>query len=151
MVQWKNHLPAGAVYEQPVISLDVSATALAAGGVPAPTSPALDGVNLLPHLAGQAKRPPHESLYWRFGEQMAIRSGDWKLVRPSMGKGEYEAIATTPLLFNLRQDPGEQHDLAASYPDRAQQLQAAWDEWNRGLMPPRWPATLKGKKFSSLP
>ena len=41
----------------------------------------LDGVNLLPYLEGKNTAAPHETLYWRFGEQMAIRQGDWKLVR----------------------------------------------------------------------
>jgi arylsulfatase A-like enzyme len=125
LVQWKGRLPAGAVYEQPVISLDVTATALAAAGAAAPTSPALDGVNLLPYLEGKSDALPHEYLFWRFGEQMAVRSGDWKLVRPSLGKGEYEAIATAPLLFNLKEDLGEQHDLAAQQPEKVRQLQTA--------------------------
>jgi arylsulfatase A-like enzyme len=150
-VQWKGKLPAGAVYEQPVISLDVSATALAAAGIAPPEKPALDGVNLLPYLAGTSAAPPHEYLFWRFGQQMAVRSGDWKLVRPSLGKGDYESVATTPLLFNLKDDLGEQHDLLAQQPEKARQLQAAWDAWNEQLPAPRWPATLKGKKFYTGP
>lgn len=40
----------------------------------------LDGVNLLPYLAGENIGVPHEALYWRFGPQKAIRKGRWKLV-----------------------------------------------------------------------
>ncbi len=151
LAQWKGRLPAGAVYEQPVISLDVSATALAvAGAMPSANAP-LDGVNLVPFFDGQTKRAPHEFLFWRFGQQMAVRSGDWKLVRPSLGTGEYEAIAAKPMLFNLKNDPGERTDLAAQHPEKARELQAAWDRWNAELSPPRWPATLKGKKFAVEP
>jgi hypothetical protein len=50
-------------------------------------------------------------------------------------------------LFNLRDDLAEQHDLAASQPQRVAELQAMWDKWNATLRPPRWPATLKGKVF----
>src|SRR5207244_2805232 len=107
----------------------------------------LDGVDLLPYFEGKSTGAPHEFLYWRFGKQMAIRGGDWKLVRPSMSTAEYADIATTPMLFNLRSDLGEQHDLAASNPDKVRELQAAWDKWNGELMKPRWPATLKGKVF----
>ena len=82
---------------------------------------------------------------------MAIRKGDWKLVRPSMSTAEYADIATTPLLFNLRTDLGEQHDLAAAEPAKAKELQAAWDKWNAELMKPRWPATLKGKAVDIEP
>lgn len=148
-VEWKGRLPAGSVCAQPVISLDIAATALAAAGLP-PAS-GLDGVNLLPYLDGQKTSAPHEFLYWRFGKQMAIRSGDWKLVRPSLGSGNYENIATEPMLFNLKDDVGEQHDLAAARPDKVQQLQTAWNEWNAQLAPPRWPATIKGKIFQTGP
>lgn len=148
LAQWKGKIPAGKVYEQPVIALDLGATALAAAHVPAPKDNAkLDGVDLVPHWQGTTDRVPHEHLYWRFGKQMAIRSGDWKLVRASLAPGEYADIATTPMLYNLRSDIGEQTDLTAQYPDQARELQAAWDRWNSELMPPRWPATLKGKAF----
>jgi arylsulfatase A-like enzyme len=145
LVQWKGRLPAGKKYDQPVIQLDIAATALAAAGVEAPSDKKLDGVNLVPHLEGQQESAPHDALYWRFGSQMAIRQGDWKLVRASRGAKEYEDIAREPLLFNLASDIGEQHDLAAQHPDRAKELQAAWDRWNAALVPPSWPATVGGK------
>ena len=147
IAQWKGRLPAGAVYDQPVISLDIVATSLRAGGVELPTPPSIDGVDLMPYFIGTNTAAPHQFLYWRFGKQMAIRSGDWKLVRPSMSPGEYLEIATTSMLFNLRVDVAEQNDLAAAQPDRVRELQAAWDKWNAELMPPRWPATLKGKLY----
>src|SRR6185369_9768928 len=84
LVQWKGKLPAGKKYDQPVIQLDIHATALAAAEVTPKPDLKLDGVNLLPFLAGQNAAAPHDALYWRFGEQMAIRSGDWKLVRPDL-------------------------------------------------------------------
>jgi hypothetical protein len=41
----------------------------------------LDGVNLLPLLTGQTKDRPHQTLYWRFQPQWAIRDGDYKLLQ----------------------------------------------------------------------
>src|SRR5262249_30865699 len=128
LVQWKGRLPAGRTYPHPVSALDIAPTALAAaragGG-----GKGFDGVNLLPFLEGKKQEAPHAALYWRFGEQMAVRKGDWVLVRPSMGKREYEAIAARPLLFNLAEDVGQQHDLAAKHPERVRDLQADWDRW----------------------
>ena len=147
LVQWKGHLPAGTVYNHPVISLDIAATAVAAAGISPKPEWKLDGVNLLPFLEGNNPAPPHKSLYWRFGAQMAVRQGDWVLVRPSRGAGEYEDIARDPLCFNLAQDVGQGRDLAAVYPDRVREMQADWDRWNATLAAPRWPATLRGKAF----
>lgn len=144
LVQWKGHLPAGAKYAQPVIQLDITATALAAASVDTKDAK-LDGVDLVPHLQGKDDSAPHEALYWRFGSQMAVRQGDWKLVRPSRGAKEYEDIAREPMLFNLADDLGEQRDLAAANPEKVRQMQSAWDEWNKGNAPARWPATAGGK------
>lgn len=130
--QWKGHLPAGKVYDQPVIQLDFHATALAAAGVE--TGDKLDGVNLLPYLAGKKKGAPHDALYWRFGEQMAIRKGDWKLVKAGRGN----AVGDNPLLVNLAKDISEQNDLSEKEPKKLKELQVAWDKWNAELIPAQW-------------
>jgi arylsulfatase A-like enzyme len=125
------------VYDQPVIQLDVAPTALAAAGFDGKVDLKLDGVNLLPFLTGDAKGVPHDALYWRFGQQMAVRKGDWKLVKYDAnaegGKG------TSPArLYNLADDIGEKTDLAAKNPDKLKELQAAWDAWNKGNVAPLW-------------
>src|SRR6185295_3062392 len=71
--QWKGHLPAGKVYEQPVISLDILPTAIAAAGSQPGTDWQLDGVNLLPYLDGKNTAAPHDYLCWRFGRDQRPR------------------------------------------------------------------------------
>ena len=56
-VKWPGHVPAGKVYDQPVIQLDILPTALAAAGVEVPADAKLDGVNLLPYLNGKNDEP----------------------------------------------------------------------------------------------
>ena len=150
LVQWKGRLPAGKTYDHPVISLDIAPTALAAGGVKAKSEWKLDGVNLLPFLEGKNAKAPHDALYWRFGTQMAIRKGDWVLVRPSLGTKEYENVSKKAMLFNLAKDLGQQNDLSSQEPDRVRAMQADWDRWNATLASPRWPAT-KGGKVVEMP
>jgi arylsulfatase A-like enzyme len=151
MVQWKGRLPAGKVDDRPVIQLDILPTALAAAGVEAKPDWKLDGVNLLPFLTGEKTGAPHEALYWRFGEQIAIRMGDWKLVKARIMKGgkpaEGKASTQGAELFNLAKDIGEKEDLAAKEPEKFKQLAAAWDQWNAELVPPAWePGQRKPKK-----
>jgi arylsulfatase A-like enzyme len=129
LAQWKGQLPAGKVYDQPIIQLDVHATALAVAGVTEKNAK-LDGVNLLPFLTGENKAAPHDALFWRFGQQSAIRKGDWKLVR---GAGS-ESLQ----LFNLATDIGETTDLAAKEPAKFKELEADWNKWNAELVPPAW-------------
>ena len=128
MAAWKGHIPAGRVSDEPVIQLDVLPTALAAAG--ATSSIPLDGVNLLPLLEGKADKLAPRELYFRFGVQQAVRQGDWKLVKASKDM--------QPMLVNLATDPGEQTDLSAKEPEKAQALQKLFDQWNATMQPPRW-------------
>jgi arylsulfatase A-like enzyme len=147
LVQWKGKLPAGKTYDHPVISLDIAATALAAARYAPKAEWKLDGVNLLPYLDGKQTDSPHAVLYWRFGTQMAIRKGDYVLVRPSQGTKEYENIARQAMLFNVAKDIGQTKDLAAVEPKRVREMQADWDRWSAAMAQPRWPATLRGEIF----
>lgn len=142
IIQWRGTIPEGRVYDDPVIQLDVLPTALAAAGSKIESEWKLDGVNLLPYLEGK-KKSPHKALFWRFGEQMAIRKGDWKLVKaPGSGAefAERRGAATTEgaHLYNLAQDVGEQTNLAEQEPEKVKQLSAVWENWNSELEEPRW-------------
>lgn len=135
VVSWPGHVKPG-VFEKPAIQLDLHVTALAAAGVEVKPDWKLDGVDLLPFLAGAKTSSPHEVLYWRFGEQMAIRSGDFKLVRydgnADTNSGRREPV-TAAKLYNLAADIHEDRDLAATMPDKVKELQAVWDAWNATL------------------
>jgi hypothetical protein len=41
-------------------------------------------------------------------------------------------------LYNLTEDIGETHDLAAERPEKVKEFQATWDEWNKGNVEPLW-------------
>ena len=117
VVSWPGTLKPG-VFEQPVIQLDLHATALAAAGVEAKPEWKLDGVNLLPFLTGEKSGAPHDALYWRFGEQMAIRMGDYKLVRYDSNADTRTGGASSPSpprsSTTSPSDIGEDKDLAAA-------------------------------------
>jgi arylsulfatase A-like enzyme len=138
-VVWKGKVPAGKTYDKLVIQLDLNATALAAAGIDVRPEWKLDGVNLGPFFTGESSHSqPHDALYWRFGNQMALRQGDWKLVKydPAVDGGKRQP--TGPHLYNLSDDIGEKNDLALRMPDRVKELQTAWDAWNKGNVAPLW-------------
>ncbi len=146
VLSWKGSLPEGVVYEQPVIQLDVLPTVLAAAGVKVLPDWNLDGVNLLPYVKGEASGAPHDSLFWRLGEQTAVRRGDWKLVRydrtvdnaNAVSDVRTEAKVTQPRLYNLARDVGEKEDLAAVRPEKVAELQSLWNSWAAQLKEPLW-------------
>ena len=102
----------------------------------------VDGVDLMPYLQGKAKGVPHEALYWRFGEQWAIRKGDWKLVASRIDGKE-------PRLFNLKDDIGEAKDLTEKHPDKKKELLAAWQAWNAEQKDPLWRPVAKKRALAT--
>ena len=140
VMQWKGTLPAGRVVDAPVVSLDLLPTALAAAGVKSSTR--LDGVSLLPFLTGKTAEPPHAALFWRYGEQMAVRAGDWKLTRAPDQTATPPALKTG--LFNLREDVSEQNDLSGNEPAKAKELQTLWDQWNAHNVKALWGGEASG-------
>jgi arylsulfatase A-like enzyme len=149
MVQWKGRRPDGKVDDRPVIQLDILPTALAAAGVEAKPEWKLDGVNLLPYLTGEKSGRPHEALFWRFGQQIAARVGDWKLVKatgnPTMERGG-AASTEGAELYNLAKDLGEKENLAAKEPEKFKELAAAWNKWNAGNIEPAWAGAVRARK-----
>jgi len=139
VISWPGTIPSGQSYEHPVSALDVAATA--AGIVGLETKPGdLDGVNLVPYLIGEIKTAPHDALYWRWGGQIAIREGNWKLLRG--GEREY--------LFDLNSDPEEKNNLAPKYPEIADRLRTKLEAWSNEMKPPGlspFPLSLRGKTY----
>lgn len=88
-------------------------------GCPVPCSYITDGISFLPAATGQGEQPEHEYLYWEFHEEggrRAILLGDWKGVIYDYRNGG------AMQLYNLAEDPAEQHDVAAEHPDIVSRL-----------------------------
>jgi uncharacterized sulfatase len=135
IVRWPGKV-APSTSDQPVISLDLAPTILAAAGLrPAPAMP---GVNLMDEAAVQGRKAifgeifthnavdihrPFSSLRYRWAV-----AGDWKLVLPeprNTPKGTAE-------LYNLSSDPFERRNLAGTDAPRMAQLRGLIDEWWSG-------------------
>ena len=131
LLQWKQRLPRGKIYEHPVITLDVYATAAKAANASIPARRQIDGVDLVPFLVGADKGRPHSVLYWRLNRRTALRLDDWKLLRnPRQGKEiDWQ-------LYDLNDDASETHNLAAERPEVFRRLQAAWRELNDQMIEP---------------
>ncbi len=128
LLQWKGRVPAGKVYDKPVTSLDIAHTSLAAAGVN--TSDAkLDGVDIIPYLTGKSEEAPHDALYWRYGNQFAVRKGNWKMLK--MGD-------KSPELYDLAADIGESRNLASEKPEKLKELEEQYAKWNSELVKPLW-------------
>ncbi len=129
LIQWPRRIPSGVVYEFPVIALDVFPTSAAASGSPLPPGVALDGVDLVPYLAGARRGAPHDALFWKRDGGGAVRKDNWKLLKPDNGLAQ---------LYNLSTDVGESVDVALDHPELAAGLAGALADWESQLKPPLW-------------
>ena len=105
------------------MNLDVLPTAINAAGGQTDVAWKLDGVDLLPYLTSKNKSRPHETIYWRYAPQWAVRHGDMKLVVSGDGQG-------SPELYDLSSDRAESTNLASSKPEKVKELQSLFDAWN---------------------
>jgi arylsulfatase A-like enzyme len=127
-LRWPGTIRAGTSCDQLAISMDCTATLVAAGGA-SPEVP-LDGLDLLPCARGGA--PTERTLFWRQPDPIgaphaAARRGNWKYLR----------VGSTEALFDLSVDPGEKADRAAEHPAVLSELRGAWDRWNSEMLPMR--------------
>jgi arylsulfatase A-like enzyme len=123
---WPGRVVAGKVTDQVCITMDLTATCLAAAGVAAAPAYPLDGRDLLPVLSGQA--PTSErTLYWRMGNrhQRAVRRDHWK----------YLKVAEREFLFDLAYDPRERTNFGRKEPALLDELRGLWEIWNREMLP----------------
>lgn len=132
LAAWPGTIRAGTVFDEPVISLDVAATACAVAGLP--DDPALDGVNLIPHLTGASTGAPHENLYWRWRSQAAVLNGNWKL---------YLLGGEQRFLFDVTRPEGERENLIGAHPDVAARLLAELKRWADQQDPPGLPTEVE--------
>jgi arylsulfatase A-like enzyme len=123
VMRWPGRVPAKRVTPQVGITMDLTATILAAAGVTVPPAARPDGIDLMPIVDGRAG-VVERTLFFRnvlpARTQRAVRQGDWKLV----------VDGPNTMVFNVRADLGERTDLARTRPDLARRLRpllAAWE------------------------
>src|SRR5262249_38749283 len=107
IVRWPGVVPAGRTTEQAAITMDWTATILAAARTATDAAYPLDGENLLAVCTGE-RAPYDRTLFWRTRIRAAARIGKWKYLNDSNQEH----------LFDLSIDSGEKNDLRQEQPSR---------------------------------
>ncbi len=139
-IRWPGHLPAGRVVDRLAAHIDLFPTLLEACDVPIPAGLQIDGKSLMPLLRGESTVVwPDRTLFfqWHRGDvpepdrAFAARSQRYKLVRR---EPPAESRSMPKLeLFDLENDPGEEHDIAVEQPALVERMHAAYLAWFRDV------------------
>ena len=124
IVRWPGVVPANRVTQQMAITMDWTATILAAAKVDVSDHHPLDGIDLLPSLE-DTSRVFDRTFFWRIYSQDAVRDGKWKFLRDG----------ATRKLFDLSVDQREQADFSHQHPEILQRLMRQFDKWNGQMLP----------------
>ncbi|MES1974372.1 MAG: sulfatase-like hydrolase/transferase [Pseudomonadota bacterium] len=134
-MRWPAQIKPATRVTGPVSHFDIFATAGAAAGIPMPRDRAVDGVDLLPFIEGRQTGAPHQTLFWRSGAYRVVRDGDWKL--------QALDLPHQSLLFDMKADPTEQHDVAAQHADVVARLARLLAEHDAQSVKPSWPSLIR--------
>lgn len=116
IARWPHKIPAGSVSGQLISLVDLTATFCALAGVRLPENAALDSFDLTPALLGRddSLRVRETLVTGTKGMgQLVFRQGNWKLIMD---------LKRNRRLYDLAADPHEDRDIAASRPDKAEEL-----------------------------
>lgn len=148
-MRWSNQLRPDSTCDTPITSVDFLPTFAKLAGAELPASQPVDGIDISPLMHGEEvdersiywhyplylqgigltiDLPDGDTYSWRGFPSTALRRGDWKLIEFH----EDDSIA----LYNLKDDPGEQENLATSMPELAAQLRAEMNAWQEATNAP---------------
>lgn len=146
-MQWPAVIEAGSHFDKITHHLDMLPTIAAAVGAELPQDRVIDGTNLLPWLGGEQRGEqsgePHDVLFWRSGHYQVVLADGWKLQTLERPDRVW--------LFNLNEDPTEQHDLSGQYPERVASMLALLEAHNREQAEPMWPSLVEMPVSIDLP
>jgi arylsulfatase A-like enzyme len=136
-MKWPAKISPGQTLNDPVSTLDLCPSFIAAAGGTASVPDQYSGVNLLPYLMGERERKPHTAFVWNYTVGTAIREGEWKLIR---------LPDRLPMLYNLSADIAEQHDISLQNPDKTKLLLQKLGNWELNLPYPLFREPVDWKK-----
>jgi arylsulfatase A-like enzyme len=119
IVKWPAKIKAGSVTDHQSAFWDFMPTLAELTQTTIPEN--IDGISYLPTLLGTGNQKSHDFLYWEFhelGGRIAVRQGDWKLVRRDV----FDAEKITTELYNLKDDISESNNIAGDFPEIVEEL-----------------------------
>jgi arylsulfatase A-like enzyme len=142
IMRWNGVIPAGEICNKIVCAMDILPTLASITGAPLPQN-RIDGVNILALLLGDKTSSPRSNFYYYYQQNSleGVQKDYWKLVLPHKGisyvgvepgkdgwPGKTVSVTISEAeLYDLRRDPGENYNVALTYPEKVKELQSVAD------------------------
>ncbi|MGV3661387.1 MAG: sulfatase [Prosthecobacter sp.] len=141
IVRWPGVTKAGTTCDVPTIHVDVFPTLAEIGKAAAPEGQPLDGESLVPVFRDPAASLKREAIYQHFPGYLGAGAGTWRTTPVGLVQsGEWKLMEffedSRLELYNLKQDIGEQKNLATEMPDKAKELHAKMLAWREAIKAP---------------
>ena len=127
---WPGVIKQNQVNSAIVSNMDLFPTVLSLAKANLPTDRVLDSYDISPILTGDKKHVRDAIYYYNRHILYAVRKGPWKahfMTRPS-----YTPVPpvthTTPLLYNIENDPSEKYDVSRKHPQVVEMLRKEFEE-----------------------
>lgn len=130
LMSWPQRIPAGQVCSEVGVTMDVFPTVASAVGIDT-SAYQLDGLDMLPVVCEGAPSP-HERVFWEYGDQTAVREGEYKVVfngRFLDGSPDPDLVH----LSNLANDFSELENLVDAEPELTCRLYEAAEDWRSDI------------------
>lgn len=164
IAKWPGRIPAGRTSNVPLMNIDLYPTFFNLAGVGLPGDRVVDGKNAYDVFTGRQRQSPHEAIYYyHYDLIVGLRMGRWKYISKInrfVWPTPLDAAPVTnslgrktlgyrwPLLYDLENDPGENYNVINAYPEVAEKLRAAMEDWRRAAdrNPRGFGARMSGKE-----
>jgi len=159
IARWPGRIPAG-VCSRPSMNIDLFPTLLALAGLELPADRIIDGKSIWGLLSGKEKKSPHDALFFfHLNELEGVRAGRWKYFRhintytfplpmdkpntffgkiagghdyhPEGSDESVPTLASWPLLYDMKLDPGENYNVIKHHPEIGRQMEEIMSRWER--------------------
>jgi arylsulfatase A-like enzyme len=118
IVRWPGKIKPASVSDHLWYFPDVMPTLAELAGFEPPDN--IDGISIIPTLLGEKaagrKQKMHKFLYWEHKQQVAVRMGNYKAIKPAKNK-QFE-------LYDLSKDISEKNNIAGKHPDILNKMKA---------------------------
>ncbi|MCT4646838.1 MAG: sulfatase [Carboxylicivirga sp.] len=124
IVKWPGMVKESTTNDELIGGFDFFTTFVNIAGGEIPEDRVIDGKDILPILKGEeGAKSPHEVFYGFTGHGLlqSVRKGNWKLAVPGKGHWASEPLKE-PLLYDLSNDLGEEHNIANDHPEIVKEL-----------------------------